>query len=386
MPDESHDDLVVALMYYAPYVSGLTNVARDIAEGLAARGRRVTVVTTRSSDDLAPEEVINGVRVIRTPVVARIGRGAFSPTFTTTALKAMSRAKVANLHLPLLEAGPITRASRCPVVLTYHCDVSLPPGLINTVQRAVMDASCRLAMRHAAVTTVTSEDYARHSRLAPSIARSTVAIPPPIEPCAPGRPSYRETDGLHVGFLGRIVEEKGLEHLVRGFRAIPDPDARLLIGGDFTLVAGGSVVDKVRRAIDGDPRARMLGFIPEDRLGDFYASLDVFALPSVNAFEAFGIVQVVAMLAGVPVLASDLPGVRLPVQQTGFGEIVAPGDSGAITAALLRMQADKPDAVRGTEAARAAFWTENVLDEYQAVLNKATDGAWTSERPRRWRR
>ena len=44
-----------------------------------------------------------------------------------------------------------------------------------------------------------------------------------------------------------------------------------------------------------------------------------------NAFEAFGIVQAVAMLAGVPVLSSDIPGVRQPVVQTGFGTLGAAG-------------------------------------------------------------
>ena len=151
-------------------------------------------------------------------------------------------------------------------------------------------------------------------------------VAPPCPAPPPGQPTYRETDGPHIGFLGRIVREKGLEHLVRGFRALPDPDARLLIGGDFTHVAGGSVIAQVRAAIDGDPRVRLLGFVPEERLGEFYASLDVFTLPSVNAFEAFGIVQAVAMLAGVPVLSSDIPGVRQPVMQTGFGTLVPPAD------------------------------------------------------------
>jgi len=371
MTSDVTDDLVIALMYYSPYVSGLTNVARDVAEGLVRRGRRVTVVATRSSPDLAREEVINGVRVVRTPVIARIGRGAVSPTFAVEVVKATARAKVANLHLPLLEAGPITRFSRCPVVLTYHCDVSLPPGLLNSAQTTIMDASSRIAMRHATAVTVTSEDYAQHSRLWRSIQPSMVAIPPPIEPVPTGRPAYRETNGLHVGFLGRIVQEKGLDHLVRGFRNLDDPDARLLIGGDFSQIAGGSVVEQVRQAIGGDPRARMLGFVPDDRLGDFYASLDVFALPSVNAFEAFGIVQAVAMLAGVPVLASNLPGVRLPVQQTGFGAIVPPGDSDAIGVALAKLAANPPDRERGAAAARDSFWMNNVLDAYEAVLDKA---------------
>jgi glycosyltransferase involved in cell wall biosynthesis len=200
-------------------------------------------------------------------------------------------------------------------------------------------------------------------------------IPPPCPPPPSGRPGYRDGAGPHVGFLGRIVEEKGLEYLVDGFRALPDPSARLLIGGDFAAVAGGSVVDRVRARIAGDPRIRLLGFIPDDRLGDFYASLDVFALPSVNAFEAFGIVQVVAMQAGVPVLASDLPGVRTPVLRTGFGELVAPRDVPGITEALARLTSRPLDAVTGVAAARRLCDLDGVLDAYEALFDRTTSGA-----------
>ena len=64
----ARDDLAIALTYCTPYVSGLTNMARDIAEGLAARGRRVTVVTSHFDSGLPLEEEINGVRVLRAPV------------------------------------------------------------------------------------------------------------------------------------------------------------------------------------------------------------------------------------------------------------------------------------------------------------------------------
>ncbi len=368
---EFRSDLVVALTYYPPYVSGLTNMAKDIAEGLADRGHKVTVVTSRYDRSLPREEYIGGVRVVRAPVIARVGRGVVSPAFVATAVREMAHARVGSLHLPLLEAAPISLGARCPIVATYHCDVTLPPGLINRVQQRVVDESNRTAMRAAAAVSVTSEDYAQHSRMYPSIKPSMVVIPPPCAPVPAGRPAYRETDGPHIGFLGRIVREKGLEYLVRGFRALPDPDARLLIGGDYCSVAGGSVVEQVRAAIGDDPRIRLMGFIPEDRLGDFYASLDVFTLPSVNAFEAWGIVQAVAMLAGVPVLASDIPGVRQPVAQTGFGTLVPPADPAAITSALLRLSAYPPDRAEGAAAAHRAFSTDGVLDAYEALLDKA---------------
>jgi glycosyltransferase involved in cell wall biosynthesis len=365
------DDLAIALTYYSPYVSGLTNMARDIAEGLVARGRRVTVVTSHFDSGLPLEEEINGVRVLRAPVLARVGRGVVSPQLVALARRTLGRARVASLQLPMLEAGAIAVGLRTPLVCTYHCDVTLPPGRINDVQRVVVDASNRLAMKHSAAVTVTSEDYARHSRMWPWIAPSMEVVAPPCPAPPAGRPLYRETDGPHIGFLGRIVREKGLEHLVRAFRAIPDPDARLLVGGEYSHVAGGSVIAQVRVAMGDDPRIRLMGFVPEERIGDFYASLDVFTLPSVNAFEAFGIVQAVAMLAGVPVLSSDIPGVRQPVVQTGFGALVPPADEAALARGLQELYTNPPDRTVGADRAHRAFSVANVLDAYEVLLDKA---------------
>ena len=99
----------------------------------------------------------------------------------------------------------------------------------------------------------------------------------------------------------------------------------------------------MRAQIGDDSRVRLLGFLPDDALADFYASLDIFALPSVNSFEAFGIVQVEAMLTGVPALASDLPGVRTPLQRTGFGVVVGRRDASEIARGLRSLRHDPPD-------------------------------------------
>ena len=300
--------LLVALNYYAPYVSGVTEAARVVSEGLAARGWQVTVVASGHDDALPVEEELNGVRVVRTPVAARFGKGVISPSFVPTVARWAREADVVHLHLPMLEAGALALAARdTPLLVTYQCDVSLPPGALNRAQETALDLSHRVALGRAATVSVSSADYAASSRLADFLARHQVVIPPPCLLRVGGTPSYRDGDGLHVGFLGRIVEEKGLEYLVDGFRARHDDSARLLIGGDFSKVAGGSVVEKVRRHIGDDPRIRLLGFLPDERIPDFFASLDVFALPSVNSLEAFGIVQAEAMMVGVPVIASDLP-------------------------------------------------------------------------------
>lgn len=361
-------DLLIALNYYTPYVSGLTNVARDVAVALVERGHRVKVVTSRHDPALSEHETVDGVDVERTPVVARLGKGVISPAFVTRAIRASRDARVTNLHLPMLEAGLIAARCASPLVVTYHCDVSLPPGAFNAVQRTGIDLSSRRALRAAQTVVVTSDDYARHSRLFPAMAGRTVAIPPPCHERPRGVPRFRDGDGLHVGFLGRIVEEKGLQYLVRGFQALGDPDARLLIGGDFAQVVGGSVVEEVKALVAEDPRVRLLGFLPTEEIADFYASLDVFTLPSVNAFEAFGIVQVEAMMAGVPALASDLPGVRTPVQETGFGTIVTPRDVEGIAAGLRSLGAAPLDREAGAQRARERFAASTVIDAYEELF------------------
>ncbi|SFL87075.1 glycosyltransferase family 4 protein [Geodermatophilus ruber] len=369
-------DLLVALDYYAPYVSGLTNVARDVAEGLAARGHRVRVVTSRHDPALPEHEVVRGVSVHRTPVLARLGKGVVSPALIGAVARAAAGASVTHLHLPMPEAALLAGRIRSPLITTYHCDVSLPPGPVNRLQTAGIDLSSRRALRRSGRVVVSSEDYARHSRLWPALDGRTAVIPPPCRERPTGTPRFREGAGLHVGFLGRIVEEKGLQFLVRGFQSLGNVDSRLLIGGDFATVAGGSVVAEVRRLVAGDPRIRLLGFLDDAQIADLYASIDVFALPSVNAFEAFGIVQVEAMMAGVPVLASDLPGVRTPVQETGFGLVVPPRDVEAIAAGLRRLAAAPPDRAAGAARARTRYALEPVLSAYEEVLAvAATPGA-----------
>ena len=73
MAAEPDYDLVVALNYYAPYVSGVTEAARVIAEGLAAAGLKVAVVAGRHDSGLPRRERLAGVQVVRTGVVARFG-------------------------------------------------------------------------------------------------------------------------------------------------------------------------------------------------------------------------------------------------------------------------------------------------------------------------
>ncbi|GAA4452055.1 glycosyltransferase family 4 protein [Phytohabitans houttuyneae] len=362
-------DLCVAVNYYAPYVSGLTEVARVLAEGLAARGWRVAVVASQHDKTLPLRESREGVDVYRSPMVASISRGPVCPGFARLVRRVARRSRVVNLHLPMLEGAAITGLPlRVPVVSTYHIDLWLPPTLVTRAAMAAVRVSSRITLRRSDAVVVNSDDQARHSQLWPVLRDSRrSAIAAPCLDRRGGEPAYRETSGPHIGFLGRIVPDKGLDYLVEAFAGITDPQARLLVGGDYLTVAGGSVIDRVRAAAERDSRIRILGLLRGRQINDFYASIDAFALPSVA--ESFGIAQAEAMMCGVPSVTSDLPGGRYPVVATGMGAVVQPRDPVGLRAALLDVLGWDADARRqGGKRAREEFGVDGCIDRYAALF------------------
>ena len=106
------------------------------------------------------------------------------------------------------------------------------------------------------------------------------------------------------------------------------------------------------------------------QMATFYPNLDVIVVPSLNSTETFGLVQVEAMLCGTPSIASDLPGVRQPVLQTGMGEVVPVGDSEALAAAILRIVNNHQQYVCPQEEIVARFSTERTAEEYEALFER----------------
>jgi len=102
----------------------------------------------------------------------------------------------------------------------------------------------------------------------------------------------------------------------------------------------------------------------------FYPNLDVLTVPSLNSTEAFGLVQIEAMLQGVPCVTADLPGVRQPVRMHGMGRIVPIGDARALAAGLLEVL-DAPAAFRLEAAGIASVYEPQIIArEYEQLFQR----------------
>jgi glycosyltransferase involved in cell wall biosynthesis len=104
--------ILIALTYYRPHVSGLTLYAERLARGLARRGHTVTVLTSRFAPWLAARESVDGVDIVRVPVLSKVSKGVIMPLFPFYAAAFVGRCDVVNIHMPQFEAALLAGLGR----------------------------------------------------------------------------------------------------------------------------------------------------------------------------------------------------------------------------------------------------------------------------------
>lgn len=379
--------ILTVLTYYRPHTSGLTIYAERLARAFTRRGHQVTVMTTRYDSSLSREEMMDGVRVIRVPVALRISKGVIAPTFGLVATKLVLQHDVVHLHLPQFDAPGIAFRARLfgkPVILTYHCDLLLPPGLLNRFVNLVVQFQNNMAGLLANHLVTYTQDYADNSIYLSRFRRKLTPFLPPVElPSAePGSveafAGKYQTRHRHpvIGMVTRFAAEKGIEVLLEALPAVLEkyPLAQVLFAGQNQNVIGEQAyADRLMPRIKKYEELgcwKFLGNLSQQQLTAFYPNMDVLVVPSINSTEAFGLVQVEAMMNNVPCVASALPGVRRPVQMHNMGKVVPIGDSSALAGALLSIFAGKEKFHCDTVALAHQYDPDTVGAEYEKLFEQ----------------
>ncbi|MBN8656914.1 MAG: glycosyltransferase family 4 protein, partial [Anaerolineae bacterium] len=323
--------ILTVLTYYRPHTSGLTIYAERLARAFVQRGHQVTVMTTQYDPSLPREEMMDGVKVVRIPVMARVSKGVLAPTFGLVATKMVWEHDVVQLHLPQFDAPGVAFRARLfgkPAILTYHCDVQLPLGFFNRMVNTVLDFQNNMAGILANHIVTYTQDYADHSPFLSRYASKLTPILPPVElpiPTPEAVSAFAETNLTRerkpvIGMAARFASEKGVEVLLDAMPAILKkyPKAQVLFAGTYQNVMGEQAYSDrlMPRILDYEIQGhwKFLGNLDPVQMAAYYPNLDVITVPSLNSTEAFGLVQIEAMMNGVPSVPSALPGVRRPVQ------------------------------------------------------------------------
>ena len=337
---------------FPPYMAGTSSVCYYNALGLAQVGHEVTVFTA----DYPPGEYRYPpeMTVKRLPVLFRIGAAPLLPD-----LLRIDGFDLVHLHHPFIFGAELTwtlsKTRKIPYIITHHNDL-VGVGLRRHLFNLYTAFSAPLIFGGARKLGVVSLDWAASCRMTPQFQKrwsDVVEIPNGVDTdqfrlgldgASERRQQGIPQDGqvvMFVGALDRSHPNKGVEYLLQAIALIPDRRIRLMVVGDGD--AKRDYMD-LADALQLNDRATFPGMISHQHLPHFIAAADLFVLPSIRS-ESFGMVLIEAMACGVPVVASNLPGVRSVVSDGEDGLLVTPGDAGEL-AQKIEWTLEHPDLSR----------------------------------------
>jgi glycosyltransferase involved in cell wall biosynthesis len=341
--------------YYPPHPGGMETHLRDLAIRQATSAQ-VNVIVANSAwrTDRSRDE---GVGVTRVGCLASIASMPVCPGLRS-AIRNFP-ADLVHIHAPNPGAAYAFLASAHPakLVVTHHADT-----IGRNFLRQFSDPVVTRMMERASRILVTSHRYLESSAELAAYRRKCCVVPLGIDPsiAASADPTAIESlrlrfpDGFILG-VGRLVLYKGFDVLVRAMKRV---DKKLLLIGTgplheelVRLAASEGVGDKVV----------MLGRVEDTR--PYFAAATVFVLPSVTRAEAFGIVQLEAMAAGIPIVNTSIDSGVPEVCAHGTTAItVPPGDPMALGQAIQMLLDHKDLRQRLGEAAKARVNAEFTAD------------------------
>ncbi|MFN8035940.1 MAG: glycosyltransferase family 4 protein [Acidimicrobiia bacterium] len=267
---------------------------------------------------------------------------------------------VVHLHEPLVPGANMAAllASKIPTVGTFHAAMKSGRSRWYTFFRpAARSVAANLTIR-----TAVSDEAMR--LVVEALGGEYLVIPNGVEVDRFADAVPWPVDRRAILFVGRHEERKGLGVLLDAFEGI-DRDVVLWVAGE-----GPETAELRARKVAG---VEWLGRVGRDELARRLRAASAFCAPSLGG-ESFGIVLVEAMAARTPVVASDIPGYRDVARAGREALLVAPGDSGALRAALQRVL-DRPEVTASLVDAgihRATdFSIASVAEQYLPVYEEA---------------
>ena len=315
--------------FYPPHMGGIETHLRDLCSELRKSVDLRVVVA--NNDRTTIEETLDGVSVTRVPTWATLVSTPLCPDLIARIRE--FRGDILHLHFPnpMAVLAYLASGYRGPMVVTYHSDM-----VRQKILGPLFEPLLHAALGRSAAIIATSPNYLRTSRVLAEHQDRCHVIPLgiPIENFGQSKPGAaaavrREYGDNLIVSVGRLVYYKGFEYLIRAMPRVP---GKLLIVGEGPLRAKlGALASELGVA----ERVIFLGKIDHDRLVACYHASQVFVLASIARSEAFGIAQIEAMAAGLPVVNTNLDsGVPFVSIHRETGLTVPPADPEALAEAI----------------------------------------------------
>lgn len=361
--------------FFPPDLGGMESAIYDITLGLNERRIACDVLCSNSKRAYSEEILPCGAKIMRCASFGKLASTAIAPQMIFKLREIIAHYDIIHIHLP----DPMANfALFCAnhkgkkIIIHWHSDIIKQKFLLKFYAPLQ-----HWLLKRADSIIATTQQYADFSPTLKPFRDKIVVIPIGIDSLRESHSHAESTkskstesksaesrrDKKTIFALGRLVKYKGFEYLVESMLYLPD----------FTLYIAGSGVEwanlkaqiKALSAVDSSIKNRifLLGKIDERTKRAHLNNDSIFVLPSITRNEAFGVVQLEAMSAKMPVIATDIKGsgVSFVNLHNESGLIVPPRDAKAISEAILRVMADYPRFSKGAQRRYLAHFTKDKM-------------------------
>lgn len=389
--------VIIVTPYFYPKVGGTEVYALNIARQLKGLGWQVVIVTTGTDDGSNEIPGLEGVVVHRLPAAFKFSNTPVGYRWRRrlAQIYQAERPDVINAHTPVPYLADVAqRASKpIPFALTYHNDLEKESPVLNALVKVLHRTVIDRTLRQCTGIIATSEFYARHSPYLKRYMSKVSVVPPGVDLSRFNSDLVVDADLiaqyrgmrviLFVGSLNRSQRHKGLDNLIRAFADIHSvyADVRLVVVGKGDWV---DAYKSVATSVGVENYIEFTGYVDDAQLAQYYKLAKIFAMPSTNRSEGFGMVYIEASAVGTPVVGCRVGGVPYAVRDNDTGILVEPRSVGDLGLALRKLLDDEALARRlgkaGAARAKAEFgWqqlgmrTGEILEELAGQTAQRTD-------------
>ena len=373
-----------------PRFGGMGQVCYEEVKRLAARGHQVSVFTLQypalpgqTSETVLPgvpeKEIKDGFTIERLNPLIKFGDAGITPVLSSK-LKGFD---LVHLHYPFYGGAewvlPAVGKNGAKLVITYHMDAA-PSGCLKKCFQKIYDLIFpKLIFKAAKKVIGVDEEYLAAADFYKSVKDKSIILsngvetdifkPQPAD--LPALSLERLAGKKIILFVGNLMPIKRLDLLIEALNILNDPDLALVV------VGGGYDEERYRKMLVEsklEDRVVFAGHCAEaKRLAMYYNAADCLAVPSDT--ESFSLAAVYALSSAVPVIASDIPGLKGRVSDGVDGFLVKKGSAENLADTLKKFFALSPEqrkqmGERGREKALVNYTWNQHMEKLEEIYKQ----------------
>lgn len=359
-----------AAKWYCPEVGGIETVALAITDAVREKAD-IEVLVCSGKKEKETGYNADGVYVYRAKTLFKLMSTPISLDYLRAFSKMSRDVDIIQLHAPFPLSDLallLSRKSRkVKKTLWYHCDV--------VKQRKVMlfyKPLLNWVLKKVDKVYVASRSIAEQSPYLSKYLDKVEVIPFGISSSDYMRAekfpilsdNLYDKSKVKILFVGRLVYYKGIDVLIEAMSRVD--------GAELFIIGGGELDEKLKARVTElgiSDKVHFMGRLPQRELFAAFSDCDIFVLPSVKRSEAFGLVQLEAMVYGKPVINTSLPTAVPEVSLHGeTGLTVEPGNVDELATAMTTLVNDRELRMKFGSQAKKRCEEEYSLKKMQETL------------------